>query len=73
MRVINRSCVLTKGEVEVLKLVAKGYTNSKIAEQLVISVGTVKERVSNILCKLELADRRQAAVYAWQEGLIQHD
>jgi NarL family two-component system response regulator LiaR len=57
----------------VLKLVAKGYTNSKIAEQLVISVGTVKERVSNILCKLELADRTQAAVYAWQEGLIQHD
>jgi NarL family two-component system response regulator LiaR len=59
--------------MEVLKLIAKGYTNSKIAEQLVISVGTVKGHVSNILSKLHLADRTQAAVYAWQEGLIQRD
>ncbi|UCF60972.1 MAG: response regulator transcription factor [Anaerolineaceae bacterium] len=73
MRVINRSCALTTGEIEVLKLVAKGYTNSKIAEQLVISVGTVKGHVSNILSKLQLTDRTQAAVYAWQEGLIQRD
>ncbi|HEY45158.1 MAG TPA: response regulator transcription factor [Anaerolineae bacterium] len=73
MRVINRSCVLTKGEMEVLKLVAMGYTNSKIAEQMVISVGTVKGHVSNILSKLQLADRTQAAVYAWQERLIQRD
>ena len=70
MRVINRSCVLTKGEMEVLKLIAKGYTNSKIAEQLVISIGTVKGHVSNILSKLQLADRTQAAVYAWQEGIV---
>jgi NarL family two-component system response regulator LiaR len=64
---------LTEREMEVLKLVAKGYTNSKIAEQLVISIGTVKGHVSNILSKLQLADRTQAAVYAWQEGLIQRD
>lgn len=64
---------LTEREMEVLKLVAKGYTNSKIAEQLVIGVGTVKGHVSNILSKLQLADRTQAAVYAWQEGLIQRD
>jgi DNA-binding NarL/FixJ family response regulator len=64
---------LTEREMEVLKLVAKGHTNSKIAEQLVISVGTVKGHVSNILSKLQLADRTQAAVYAWQEGLIQRD
>jgi NarL family two-component system response regulator LiaR len=64
---------LTEREMEVLKLIAKGYTNSKIAEQLVISVGTVKGHVSNILSKLQLADRTQAAVYAWQEGLIQRD
>lgn len=64
---------LTEREMDVLKLVAKGYTNSKIAEQLVISIGTVKGHVSNILSKLQLADRTQAAVYAWQEGLIQRD
>ena len=52
MRVINRSCVLTKGEMEVLKLIAKGYTNSKIAEQLAITVGTVKGHINNILSKL---------------------
>jgi NarL family two-component system response regulator LiaR len=57
----------------VLKLIAKGYTNSKIAEQLVISVGTVLGYVSNILSKLQFADRTQAAIYAWQGGLIQRD
>jgi NarL family two-component system response regulator LiaR len=64
---------LTEREMEVLKLIALGQTNSKIAEQLVITVGTVKGHVSNILSKLHLADRTQAAVYAWQEGLIQRD
>jgi NarL family two-component system response regulator LiaR len=64
---------LTEREMEVLKLVAKGYTNSKIAEQLVISVGTVKGHVSNILSKLQLADRTQAAVYAWQEGIVRKE
>ena len=64
---------LTEREMEVLKLIAKGYTNRKIADQLVVTVGTVKGHVSNILSKLQLADRTQAAVYAWQEGLIQRD
>jgi NarL family two-component system response regulator LiaR len=64
---------LTEREMEVLKLIAKGYTNKKIADQLVVTVGTVKGHVSNILSKLQLADRTQAAVYAWQEGLIQRD
>jgi len=63
--------VLTNREMEVLKLIARGYTNNRIAEQLVISVGTVKGHVSNILSKLQLADRTQAAVYAWQEGIVQ--
>lgn len=62
---------LTEREMEVLKLIAGGYSNQKIADQLVISVGTVKGHVSNILSKLHLADRTQAAVYAWKEGLIQ--
>jgi len=64
---------LTEREVEVLTLIAKGFTNQKIAEDLVISVGTVKGHVSNILSKLHLADRTQAAVYAWQEGIVRRE
>lgn len=64
---------LTEREMEVLKLVAGGHSNQKIADRLVISVGTVKGHVSNILGKLHLADRTQAAVYAWKEGLIQRE
>jgi NarL family two-component system response regulator LiaR len=64
---------LTEREMEVLKLIAAGNSNQKIADQLVISLGTVKGHVSNILSKLHLADRTQAAVYAWKEGLIQRE
>ena len=64
---------LTEREMEVLKLIAGGYSNQKIADQLVISVGTVKGHVSNILSKLHLADRTQAAVYAWQKGVVRRD
>jgi len=64
---------LTERELEVLALIAKGYTNQKIAEDLVISIGTVKGHVSNILSKLHLADRTQAAVYAWQEGIVRRE
>jgi NarL family two-component system response regulator LiaR len=64
---------LTEREMEVLKLIAKGYTNKKIADQLVVTVGTVKGHVSNILSKLHLADRTQAAVYAWQEGIVRRE
>ena len=64
---------LTERELEVLKLIAKGYSNDKIAEQLVISVGTVKGHVSNILSKLHLVDRTQAAAYAWQEGIVRRE
>jgi two-component system, NarL family, response regulator LiaR len=61
---------LTKREMEILKLIAQGKSNSEIAEELVISGYTVKGHVSNILSKLHLADRTQAAVYAWQIGVI---
>jgi NarL family two-component system response regulator LiaR len=61
---------LTEREMEVLKLIANGYTNQKIAEALVITIGTVKGHVSNILSKLQLADRTQAAVFAWREGIV---
>lgn len=64
---------LTERELEVLTLIAKGYTNQKIAEDLVISIGTVKGHVSNILSKLQLADRTKAAVYAWQKGIVQRE
>ncbi len=64
---------LTEREAEVLALIARGFTNQKIAEHLVISVGTVKGHVSNILSKLHLADRTQAAVYAWQEGIVRRE
>jgi len=61
---------LTERELEVLSLIARGYSNQRIMEELVISLGTVKGHVSNILSKLHLADRTQAAVYAWQEGIV---
>jgi DNA-binding NarL/FixJ family response regulator len=64
---------LTERETEVLKLIAKGNSNEKIAEQLVISVGTVKGHVSNILSKLHLVDRTQAAAYAWQAGIVRRE
>jgi len=64
---------LTDRELDVLKLIANGLTNSQIAEKLVISENTVKGHVSNILSKLHLADRTQVAVYAWQSGIVQRE
>lgn len=64
---------LTKREMETLKLIAQGMSNTEIAEDLVISEHTVKGHVSNILSKLHLADRTQAAVFAWREGIMRHD
>jgi two-component system, NarL family, response regulator LiaR len=64
---------LTARELEILKLIANAQTNSQIAEELVISEYTVKGYVSNILSKLHLVDRTQAAVYAWQKGLVKRE
>jgi NarL family two-component system response regulator LiaR len=64
---------LTKREVEVLKLVAQGLTNQEIAEKLVIRESTVASHISNILEKLHLANRTQAALYALREGLASLD
>jgi NarL family two-component system response regulator LiaR len=61
---------LSEREIEVLRLVAEGLTNRDIAVRLVISEKTVKSHVSNILGKLHLADRTQATVYAWREGIV---
>jgi NarL family two-component system response regulator LiaR len=60
---------LSAREVEVLKLVAQGMTNQEIADKLVLSERTVGNHVSNILSKLHLANRTQAALYALREGL----
>jgi NarL family two-component system response regulator LiaR len=64
---------LTERELEVLRLVAQGRSNRQIAEQLVISGATVRTHVSNILGKLHLASRTQAALYALQAGLASLD
>ncbi len=60
---------LTERELEVLRLVALGRSNRAIGEELVISEATVRTHVSNILAKLHLASRTQAALYALREGL----
>ena len=67
---INPYTELSTREQEVLRLVAEGRSNAEIAAQLVLSEKTVKSHVSNILSKLHLADRTQAAVFAWREGLM---
>lgn len=64
---------LTEREVEVLRLIARGMGNQQIADQLVISEATVRTHVSNILSKLHLASRTQAALYALQKGLASLD
>ena len=67
----NPFAQLTEREYEVLKLIAQGNSNAEIASHLYITDKTVKGYVSNILHKLHLADRTQAAVYAWREGLFE--
>jgi DNA-binding NarL/FixJ family response regulator len=62
---------LTEREIEVIRLVARGKTNEEIASELVIGEATVKTHVSNVLTKLELRDRVQAVVFAYESGIVQ--
>jgi NarL family two-component system response regulator LiaR len=64
---------LSDRELEVLKLVAEGLSNAEISGRLFMSEKTTTSHVSNILSKLHLADRTQAAVYAWRQGLVHRD
>lgn len=64
---------LTARERDILNLLAKGYDNQRIADELFISLKTVKTHVSNILGKLNVADRTQAVVYAFQHHLVPQD
>ena len=61
---------LTNREQEILLLIAQGMSNQEIADELFITLKTVKTHVSNILAKLEVEDRTQAAIYAFKHGLI---
>ncbi|MBD2527074.1 response regulator transcription factor [Nostoc sp. FACHB-133] len=61
---------LTERELEVLRLIVDGYSNSLIGEKLYISTGTVKTHVRNILKKLCAGDRTQAAIRALRSGLV---
>jgi two-component system, NarL family, response regulator LiaR len=70
---LNPFTELSERELEVLRLIADGHSNADIAARLVLSEKTVKGHVSNILSKLQLADRTQAAVYAWRGGIARRD
>ena len=61
---------LTEREIHVLKMVAKGLENQEIAKMLGVSVRTISTHISNILDKLNLANRTQAALYALRQGLV---
>jgi NarL family two-component system response regulator LiaR len=64
---------LTEQEVKVLTLVARGLSNQEIGEQLAVSERTARTHVSNILSKLRLTNRTQAALYAIRQGLVSPD
>lgn len=65
----DRLELLTDREMAIMRMLATGQTNQEISQQLLISIGTVKNHISNILSKLDVRDRTQAALLAQQAGL----
>ena len=68
--IIPKHSQLSPRELEILKLIAEGYNNQEISDSLNIAIKTVRSHVSNILSKLHLRDRTQAAIHAWKKGLV---
>ncbi len=70
---VNAFMELTEREMDVMRMIAMGKNNQEISSDLVISEKTVKTHITNILSKLHLKDRTQAAAYAWQNGIVRSD
>ncbi|WP_347770206.1 response regulator transcription factor [Nonomuraea sp. B5E05] len=62
--------VLSERELRVLELIARGLSNAQIAEEVGLSVSTVKNRVSDLFAKLGVRDRAQAVIVAYEAGLV---
>lgn len=67
---LNQTVVLTTREIEILKKIGQGKTNKEISRELLLSVGTIKNHITQILAKLELRDRTQLAIYAVRNDYI---